>query len=361
MAIKVRVGGSGQVILAVQATYLVGALIVEAPEHASSQMLTDGHEGTPHTLRLGQNELLTGISGSVGQQLNQINFRTSLGRQVGFGSPDGTKFSVQAPSNAAVFALFGGISEFGLSSVGAHFALPQHSGWFVTGADCVVSSWDSCSPCTKSCGGGNKVCTRKVIIPAFAGGIACPALVENFACRTEPCPKDCQISVWSEFSQPPQSCLLHSLRVQGFAVEVTRTRTILHGPTRGGISCPALIQHRVQTLIPCPKCSNTTSWECGPCSATCGQGTKVCHASTGLGSQDGCPTSSSQKCEMPACSQDCVLSGWEQWSACSGCVNGTRQRRRSVVMMVSGCHHPRLVQHKACTTSCKAKPCRVSR
>jgi hypothetical protein len=359
VSIKVRVGSTGQTILSVQASYLFGALIVKAAEHGSSEMLVDGHEGDLHTLHLRSNEVLTRITGYMGQrQLNQINFLTSTGHRVGFGSPDGAKFTIKAPPNAAVFALFGGSSEFGLTALGAHFALPQNTGWFVTGADCVVSKWESCSPCTRSCGGGNRICQRQVMIHPFAGGAPCPVLVGNKPCSTRACSRDCTVSPWSRWGEPSRTCLLDGLGTQIFAVDITRTRKIVSGPSRGGARCPSLIQHRKHDLMPCPVLLCNTLWDCRACSQSCGKGTQLCYAKSEPNHAE-CPTTTKKKCNLKECTQGCLLSSWSSWGPCSGCINGTRNRRRSVVMLTPGCH-PRLVQYKMCMIPCTALPCQVS-
>lgn len=53
--------------------------------------------------------------------------------------------------------------------------------------DCIVGEWSSWSNCTKSCGGGKRKSTRKVLYPAKFGGNQCPVLEMTQACNTQPC------------------------------------------------------------------------------------------------------------------------------------------------------------------------------
>jgi hypothetical protein len=60
--------------------------------------------------------------------------------------------------------------------------------------DCEVSPWDSCSPCSHSCGGGSQLCQRSVTRRASHGGKACPALMGSRSCADAYCPLDCVMS-----------------------------------------------------------------------------------------------------------------------------------------------------------------------
>ena len=53
--------------------------------------------------------------------------------------------------------------------------------------DCVVSDWSDWSECTATCGGGTQFRTRTVLVEPANGGAACPVLVEQRACNTQPC------------------------------------------------------------------------------------------------------------------------------------------------------------------------------
>jgi hypothetical protein len=106
--------------------------------------------------------------------------------------------------------------------------------------DCQVSQWSPFSLCSRRCevdggnvaGGdtpnGEYTRTRQVTVPAVRNGRACPPLSETVACGVEPCPIDCVMSEWSEFSACSQPC------DGGISV---RTRTVLRQPSFNGLQC----------------------------------------------------------------------------------------------------------------------------
>ena len=53
--------------------------------------------------------------------------------------------------------------------------------------DCIVGQWGNWSNCSKDCGGGEQVRTRKVLYPAKFGGKVCPPLENKRVCNTQSC------------------------------------------------------------------------------------------------------------------------------------------------------------------------------
>jgi hypothetical protein len=53
--------------------------------------------------------------------------------------------------------------------------------------DCIVGSWGAWSSCSKSCGTGQQIRTRRVLYPPRYGGGACPTLENKQVCNTSPC------------------------------------------------------------------------------------------------------------------------------------------------------------------------------
>ena len=115
--------------------------------------------------------------------------------------------------------------------------------------DCVVSAWSPWGACSLPCGGGTQIRTRTIITPASNGGMPCPVLEETQPCNTQPCPVDCVVSGWSEWSACSVAC--------GGGTR-TRTRTIITPASNGGAVCPTL-----EETEPC----NTQS--CDPLGACC--------------------------------------------------------------------------------------------
>ena len=71
--------------------------------------------------------------------------------------------------------------------------------------DCAVGEWLE-EPCTEECGGGEQKLSRDVIAEPSANGAPCPPLELRRPCNDVPCPKDCQVDVWSEWSQCSKAC-----------------------------------------------------------------------------------------------------------------------------------------------------------
>ena len=59
---------------------------------------------------------------------------------------------------------------------------------FLLVVDCVWKSWDNWSSCSKTCGGGTKLRTRRVLIYEQNDGVTCPGeSLERQDCNTENC------------------------------------------------------------------------------------------------------------------------------------------------------------------------------
>jgi len=145
--------------------------------------------------------------------------------------------------------------------------------------DCQVSDWDD-GVCSQTCGGGQKVLFREILLPP-AGGVECPPLKVEQSCMQARCPLDCEVSAFSGWSACSAIC------DGGFQ---ERTRSILQKAMHGGDACPEVVDQRV--------------------------------------------------CNSNSCSKDCVLEVWSSWSGCSqACGGGTQQRSRDVGSDVVGDGH----------------------
>jgi len=133
--------------------------------------------------------------------------------------------------------------------------------------DCEVTAWIA-ETCTATCGGGTQKFTRRVIKPSGSLGAVCPKLEETRPCATAPCPVDCMISDWTEWSPCTAAC--------GSGTR-TRTRSIEQQASGGGLPCPEENSVNDQCSIrPC----DTSECELGiwshwsTCSRACGGGLK---------------------------------------------------------------------------------------
>lgn len=135
-------------------------------------------------------------------------------------------------------AMYGGTACPGLSEM-----LPCND--HACPVDCEVSEWSPWTTCTEECGGGTRLRTRTVTHEAMYGG-GCVPLEENGECNTDPCPVDCEVSDWSEWSECSEEC---------GGGNKTHTRTVTQPAVGGGEVCPALEEDAVCNDHVCP-CGN---------------------------------------------------------------------------------------------------------
>ncbi|TKS82572.1 Thrombospondin type-1 domain-containing protein 7A [Collichthys lucidus] len=165
-------------------------------------------------------------------------------------------------------------------------------------------------------------------------------LVETLRCNSHgyieeaciiPCPSDCKLSEWSNWSRCSKSC--------GSGVKV-RSKWLREKPYNGGRPCPKLDHiNQVYEVVPCQSDCNQYVWVAEPWSVwkvsnvdlkeNCGEGVQTRKVRCMLNTIDG-PSESVEDylCdpeEMPLgaresrlpCPEDCVLNDWGPWSRCS--------------------------------------------
>jgi len=73
--------------------------------------------------------------------------------------------------------------------------------------DCKVSDWSAWSDCSKKCGGGVRESTLRILTQSGVGGKQCPAITKRTEkCNEQPCPIDCEVGQWSEWSDCSTRC-----------------------------------------------------------------------------------------------------------------------------------------------------------
>ena len=226
--------------------------------------------------------------------------------------------------------------------------------------DCVEKGWGLWTPCTKTCGGGNRKRTNPIVLNAQHGGNACPWQREQTEeCNTRPCPVDCNQSAFSSWSECTKNCGSGSQE---------RSRTTFVETRHGGKSCGIKNESRVCNDHPCPihcKVGAFSDW--GACSVPCGQGSmkKIRKALVwpAHGGKE-CPALSLNAiCEQPPCGINCKMSAWGAWKQCSkSCGGGKRSRIRVVVQEAAskGSQCPSLAETVPCNTDACPADCKVS-
>ncbi|KAG8197859.1 hypothetical protein JTE90_024259 [Oedothorax gibbosus] len=170
-----------------------------------------------------------------------------------------------------------------------------------------------------------------------------------------PCPVDCVLSNFSDWSLCEGSCNQESVQ--------NRSRLVLQHPRHGGRECPSsLLVERTCTRSLEPEClrqkNSLRLWipgEWNDCvlpdaDRKCGMGFQIRNVSCVQEVQDGgsrevephfCltdnlqPPSAVRSCEV-TCSSGCVLTTWTAWSQCEHTHDATRTRTREVLGPLSG-------------------------
>ncbi|CAD7922585.1 unnamed protein product [Amoebophrya sp. A120] len=205
--------------------------------------------------------------------------------------------------------------------------------------DCVLSYWTDWTSCSQTCGGGQQYRTREVETPASAGGTPCEGnLKEVVACNTDPCvePVDCKWGEWTEYGACSASC---------GGGEKVRDREIVVAPRFGGKLCEPHVKEEVAPCNQqsCDTHCIDGAWDewaaWSACTATCGTGFQWRHREI-LQRPNGCGKpleglrEEVRKCDdLYPCEvevEDCVFDEWGSWGDCSCTCNGIRDRSRRI-------------------------------
>jgi hypothetical protein len=186
------------------------------------------------------------------------------------------------------------------------------------------------------------------------GGTACPTPEERLqkqACNPDPCPVDCEVGNWTEWSECSAEC--------GEGTR-TRTRSVTKAPMFNGKPCPALLESQSCIDKPCPldcRVSDWTAWS--DCSKSCGGGERSRERTIDAPALHGgkCyPLKETEACNTDPCPVDCEISDWTEWGACSReCGGGKKMRTRTILKQAAkggkACPIPELlVEEMDCNT-----------
>ena len=253
----------------------------------------------------------------------------------------------------------------------------------VTAAVCPTYAWDTSgwSPCKfqtgATCGAGHM--TRYAYCIEMRDGVG-RSVVEDSKClrladnTTKPslfqpcqasCPQACQVGEWSDWTDCPRSCL------ETFS---NRTRSVIVPPLEGEV-CPHTTELRPCPVLPCAR--YLIGEIIGDCillnrSNMCGEGSNNRHILCVDPDDQDLGTRSCSHLEYPnvavvpciiPCPDECVVSGWSEWSPCSetcGGRIGNQTRTRHFVAQGTSCPYTdaNLTDTRACS---EIEECEVTR
>uniref|UniRef100_A0AAY4BDW6 Spondin-1 n=1 Tax=Denticeps clupeoides TaxID=299321 RepID=A0AAY4BDW6_9TELE len=223
---------------------------------------------------------------------------------------------------------------------------------------CMMSEWITWSPCSASCGVGMRSRERYVKQFPEDGSICTLPTEETETCTVnEECsPNSCLVTEWGEWDPCSATC------GQGMKRRERMVKTV---PSDGS-ACEAEMVKVEKCMM--PECHTIpcllTPWsDWSDCSVTCGKGARTRSRQFKSPLELGeCAEDLEQveKCMLPECPMDCVVSEWTEWSECNkSCGKGHMLRTRMVKMepQFGGNPCPETVQRK----KCKLRKCNNSK
>lgn len=173
--------------------------------------------------------------------------------------------------------------------------------------DCAFTDWlpAECSvPCDDQLEGGTQLLTREVITPPTQYGHDCPVMNMTKKCGQFPCPVDCKLSDWEDFSKCSKEC--------GGGVQ-SRTRILKTKPKNGGQSCEQLQDFQNCNTFSCDRNCDLSEWTpYTPCTQACDTGyqERFKHVTTPIRGDGVCPIMTDPQrqqrisCNSQACTGD---------------------------------------------------------
>ncbi|CAE7519322.1 SPON1 [Symbiodinium sp. CCMP2592] len=248
-------------------------------------------------------------------------------------------------------AMFGSWSEWGLCDSGQRdrhrevATQAAHGGRSVEGplrevqpcgqghvVDCEMNQWNAWTTCSCTCGQGWHTRDRRIIRFSANGGKPCVGSTrEEHPCNEQPCNGlACQFSPWSSWA----GC-------DGYRPFQRDRHRRVEQPGSNGAGCSGTTHEMEGCTSHGPSDCVISQWDqWSSCDKHCDGGQQVRHRKLIHPAHSGgtCPQSKMKQirgCNTQSChsnQNDCILSPWRSWSACTAqCEDGVRKREREVL------------------------------
>uniref|UniRef100_UPI00398F2C8D spondin-1-like n=1 Tax=Pristiophorus japonicus TaxID=55135 RepID=UPI00398F2C8D len=214
---------------------------------------------------------------------------------------------------------------------------------------CMMSEWISWSPCSLSCGMGMRSRERYIKQYPEDGSVCTLPTEEKEKCIVnEECASNtCFVTEWGEWEECSASCGMGSKR---------RLRMVKMHPSDGSMCKVETVQMEKCGMPDCQTipCMLTLWSDWSDCSVTCGIGMRSRWRMLKSPAEVGeCNEELEQveKCMLPECPTDCMVSDWSEWSECNkSCGKGHVIRSRTIKLepQFGGALCPETVQRKKC-------------
>uniref|UniRef100_A0A7S1LSJ6 Spondin-like TSP1 domain-containing protein n=1 Tax=Alexandrium catenella TaxID=2925 RepID=A0A7S1LSJ6_ALECA len=201
---------------------------------------------------------------------------------------------------------------------------------------CQFSRWSEWGTCSMSCGGGLQTRERAVQDPAENGGAMCEGKLQElqmcneFSCATTTA--ECVMGEWEAWT----GC------TNAHDGTKSRERKVLREPLNGGKACNGTLKELSSCNTGGTKCevSEWTVWD--ECDKSCGGGQRFRHRQVTQNPEAGGEQCKESLMEIEGCNaepcnrQDCAVSDWQAWGACTAnCGTGQQARSRAVTQLPS--------------------------
>ncbi|XP_062403199.1 spondin-1b isoform X1 [Sardina pilchardus] len=222
---------------------------------------------------------------------------------------------------------------------------------------CMMSEWISWSPCSATCGMGMRSRERYVKQFPEDGSICTLPTEEIEKCTVnDDCsPSSCVVTEWNEWEPCSATC----------GMGMKRRQRMVKMPPSDGSLCHVQLEEVDKCMMPeCHsfRCMLSPWSDWSGCSNTCGMGMRTRQRMFKSPAEPGeCPDELEQveKCMLPECPSDCMLSEWSEWSECNkSCGKGHTIRSRMIKLepQFGGAACPETVQRKKCKIRKCKKP-----